>query len=124
MMRSATTPAGNRVIGIRHVLKRLKDRTHVDRDTLYPDDAADDIDRRLTQKALIWYKIGAIRGALVTLEEVRKGSILLQGNILTTKLSKLPWRKKTLNVRIGRRTVRVRLAKFRVGLIEDLGFSK
>jgi hypothetical protein len=124
MRRSVITPAGNRVIGIRHVLKQLKDRAQVDRDTLYPDDAADDIDRRLIQKAMIWYKIGAVRGALVALEEVRKGTISLQGNVLATKLSKLPWQKKSLNVKIGKRKIRVDLDKFRLGLVDDLGFSK
>ncbi len=124
MARPTTTHAGSRVIGIRYVLKQLKDRAQVDHDTLYPDDAADDIDRRLVKKALIWYKIGAVRGALVTLEEVRKGKISLKGNVLTTKLSRLPWPKKRLNVRIGKRTVGVSLRKFSVGLIDDLGLSK
>jgi hypothetical protein len=127
MKRSSTTPEGYRVIGIRHVLKKLKDRGQVERDTFYADEAADDIDRKLTKTALRWYKVGAVRGALVTLEEIRNGTIVLKSGSakqLTTKLSKLPWPKKKLNVKIGKRIVPVSLKQFKIKIVDDLGFSK
>jgi len=124
MKRSSTSPEGYRVIGIRYALKKLKNRGHVEQDTLYPDDAADDIDHRITKAAMRWYKIGVVRGAMVALEEVRKGTIQANANQLRTQLSTMRWPKKRLNVRIGKRKVAVNLKGFKLRVIDDLGFER
>jgi hypothetical protein len=58
----------HRVIGIRHALKRLKKAGLIEEEILFPDDAVDNLQNEILSVAKKWYKIGAKRGALETLE--------------------------------------------------------
>jgi hypothetical protein len=121
------TPAGHRTIGIRHVLKRLKRRGLIDSDILYPDDAARDIEDRLITKARQWYRLGALRGAVVALDAILQGRIGVEqrpkGRTLVGNTSKLLWPKRTIRVSIGKRKVKVQLPDFDVDMVKDLGFT-
>ena len=66
MDRYEQTSKKHLVIGIRHTLKAFKDDGLLDDDTMYPDNAVDEIKDDMLRIACKWYKIGAKRGTLET----------------------------------------------------------
>src|SRR5258705_7971312 len=103
--------AGQRVIGIRHTLRKLKQAGLVEQDSLFPEQAVRDVQDEVRAAAQRWYRIGAKRGALEVLEALLGGHLAVhtdkQGKreIITSK-SSLKWTK-ALNVRVGKSKQRV-----------------
>lgn len=118
--------AENRVIGIRHALKVLKDVGLVEDETMYPDDAVKDIQEGALSVAERWYKIGAKRGALEILNafiDGRFAAVKKNGELeLTSVIDAIEW-KSALNVRVGKEKKRVDKKLYSL-TIEDLGFDK
>ena len=68
----------HRVIGIRHVLRHLKDAGLVEEDSLYAREAVADVQDEILVRATAWYKIGAKRGALEILEALLDGKLTVR----------------------------------------------
>ena len=68
-----TTKKGHRVIGIRHTLKQFKDAGLVEDEHHYPEEGVDDVQGRIVQTAIRFYKIGARRGAIEAHEAIISG---------------------------------------------------
>ncbi|MBZ5554565.1 MAG: hypothetical protein LAO21_17750 [Acidobacteriia bacterium] len=118
----------HRVIGIRSALKAFKKEGLLEHDTLYPDDAVEKTQEQLTRTALRWYKIGARRGARVVLAHFLKSKITVTVDgrhaTLETELDALPWPKKTIRIRVGKRHLVRAVGKFELEVIKDLGFKR
>ncbi|NDU91420.1 MAG: hypothetical protein G3I10_02185 [Ferrovum sp.] len=96
----------HRVIGIRHVLRRLKKAGLVEEESLYANEAVEDVQNRVLAKVLTWYKIGARRGALVVLDAILDGKLTVRerrdgSREVIAKVKDLRWRKK-LRVKVGK----------------------
>lgn len=76
----AVSRAGHRVIGIRHALKQLKTAGLVEQDSLYPQQAVQDVQSEILSVAERWYRVGARRGALELLEAFLDGDFEVQIN--------------------------------------------
>ena len=117
----------HRVIGIRHALKTFKDDGLLDDDTLYPDDAVDEIKDDMLRLARKWYKIGAKRGALETLEAFLDGKFKVNkknnGEIeIIANIDELSW-KRGLNVTIGSEKKHIKTRKYKLRIKKDLKFE-
>lgn len=118
--------AGQRVIGIRHTLRQLKNAGLVEKDSLHPQQAVKDVQGEMLFVAERWYEIGAKRGARKILEafldghfEVRTGK---NGNceIIANKDS-ITWTKR-LNVTVGNKKQVVGQRTYELTL-QDLEFE-
>lgn len=122
----SVTGAGYRVIGIRHALKKFKSAGLVEQDSLYPQQAVQDVQSEILSAAKRWYKIGARRGALQTLEAFLDGDFEVRINkdgkreIIAKKESVL-WNKR-LNVTVGGSKQQVQKRKYELTL-QDLEFD-
>ena len=124
-----TTDAGNRVIGIRHVLRKLKDEGLVDEDSLYADEAVEDIRQEAVAIARRWYGIGARRGVNELLDAIERGDVVVEydGENAGTALFSIPkaglvwWR--SLSVTVGAEKIRVKRKKYRVSR-RDMGMEE
>ena len=117
----------HRVIGIRHTLKAFKDDGLLDDDTLYPDDAVDEIKDDMLRLARKWYRIGAKRGALETLEAFLNGDFEItkskRGKIeIIANKDELSW-KRGLNVTVGNEKKHIESRKYKLKIEKDLGFD-
>jgi hypothetical protein len=117
----------HRVIGIRHALRAFKEDGLLDDDTYYPDDAVNEIKDDMLRLARQWYKIGARRGALATLEALEKGDIEItktkNGEIeIVANKSELSW-SRSLNVTVGTEKKQVSIRKYKLRMKNDLGFE-
>lgn len=96
--------AKNRVIGIRHTLKKIKEAGLIEEDTLYPAKAVDNLQEEILSVAQNWYKIGAKRGALEILEAFLDGKFKLQpdadGKLEIVATKTIQWERR-LNVTVG-----------------------
>lgn len=117
----------HRVIGIRHTLKTFKDDGLLDDDTMYPDDAVDEIKDDMLRLARKWYKIGAKRGALETLEAFLDGKFEVNkkknGEIeIIANMDELSW-KRGLNVTVGSEKKHINSRKYKLKIKKDLKFD-
>jgi hypothetical protein len=97
-------------IGKRSALKHFKTAGLVEEDTLCPKQAAQDVQVRIREAALCWYRKGAERGAEELVKALLRGDIelkdLINGRVKVTKTSALEiatrkgWSKR-LNVTVG-----------------------
>ena len=121
------TSAGHRVIGIRHTLRQFKKKGLIDEDDLYPREAVEDVQDRLEETAVRWYKKGCRRGAIVALEQILKSSIVVEKDgkrlSLSTDLSEIKWPIKTVKIRIGNKLRKVSLQGFALDIEDDLDFE-
>ncbi|HEY2823116.1 MAG TPA: hypothetical protein VGJ06_18880 [Candidatus Acidoferrum sp.] len=101
----------HRVIGIRHVLRRLKKAGLVEKDSLYAQEAISNIQDKVLARAVSWYKIGARRGALVILEPRE----------IIAKVDSVRWRKK-LRVKVGSSSRTVKKSTYRLSS-QELDFE-
>ena len=95
----------HRVIGIRHVLRQLKNAGLVEEDRLYPSEAVADVQDEVVSRAVTWYRIGARRGALQILEAFLDGKFTVRkksdgSREIVAKVDAVQWHKK-LKVRVG-----------------------
>lgn len=113
----------HRVIGIRHVLKIQKEAGLVEEESLFPEDAVDDIYKRLVQKAESWYKTGLKRGMLTAIEAFQFGELEIDaaGEMSCTANVKSLSVNKTLSVRLGGDTKNIRVSHSID--VKDLGFE-
>jgi|ERR1700676_1095484 hypothetical protein len=116
----------HRVIGIRHALKRLKKAGLIEEEILFPDDAVDNLQNEILSVARKWYKIGAKRGALETLDAFLDRQFALQtsktGKIeILARMSSVKWERR-LNVTVGNAKQRVPKHLYKLTL-QDLGFE-
>ena len=125
----------HRVIGIQHVLKEMKNAGLVDDDSLYPNEAIDDVQDEIEKTALRWYKIGARRGASVmidafvdgkfevTVEKDQTGGELIG---LVAHVDSVEW-EKSLTVSVGNNKRIIEKKKYQLTLndlrSEYLGFG-
>ena len=116
----------HRTIGIRHVLRKMKDAGLVDEESLYSNEAVANVQDELTKKAATWYKVGARRGALEVLDAILDGRLTVKRKADGTKeivanVDAITW-KKRLNVTVGtsKNPVSSRTYKLK---IEDLDFE-
>lgn len=63
----------HRVIGIRHALKSFKEAGLIDDDSVYPEQAVDNVQIEILSAAKRWYRIGAKRGANEILNAIIDG---------------------------------------------------
>lgn len=115
-----------RVIGIRHTLKKLKDSGLIEDGINYPNIAVANIKDELSKKSIKWYQIGCERGATEILDRILNNKILIKydksGNLyLETKLKKITWIKK-LKIKTGKELKLLPKRKFKIE-IKDLGFK-
>jgi hypothetical protein len=116
----------HRVIGIRHVLRKLKDAGLAEEDSLYAIDAVQDVQDQVQSRAVAWYKIGARRGALEVLDALLAGRLAVNrkpdgSTEIVAEVKKIEWRRK-LKVKVGTDTRTVKERTYRLTL-EDLGFE-
>ena len=118
--------AQHRIIGIRYVLREMKDAGLVEEESLYPSDAISNVQDELTKKALTWYEVGARRGALEILDAILDGKLTVECDsngakeiIAATKA--ITW-KKRLNVTTGASKTSIPSRTYTLK-IEDLGFE-
>lgn len=110
----------HRVIGILHTLRTLKNEGLIDEDTLYPDDAVDDLATTLLRTASRWYEIGARRGAEEVIRAILAGKIKIHREpdgtirIKRTKTN-ITWRR-TLHVTVGNQKGTITAKKYRINL--------
>ena len=116
----------HRIIGIRHALKSFKKDSLIDDETMYPEDAVEDVKDELLRTAKKWYRIGARRGAIEMIEaildrrfelrELKKGSLEI-----VAKTKYISWERR-LTVRTGDSKKRLPKKKYRL-TIKDLEFE-
>jgi hypothetical protein len=116
----------HRVIGIRHTLKSFKQDGLVDDDTMYPDEAVEEVKDEMLKVAQKWYRIGAKRGALETLEAFLDGKFEVQkaqggGVEIIANADHITW-ERSLTVHIGNDRKRISKKKYRIS-IKELGFE-
>src|SRR5689334_3254953 len=75
----------HRTIGIRHVLKKMKNAGLVEHDSMYADEAVSDIQNCTEQCIVTWYQVGAKRGALEILDAFLDGTLKVTRNKKTGK---------------------------------------
>ena len=117
----------HRVIGIRHVLRKMKDAGLVEEETLYADQAVADVQTDLLRKAGAWYNVGARRGALEVLDALLDGRIELKRNKdgskeVVANVGAITW-KKRLNVIVGTRKIAVPSRTYKLNVKDDLDFE-
>lgn len=117
----------HRVIGIRHALKAFKDDGLLDDDTFYPDDAVNEIKDDMLRLARKWYRIGARRGALETIEAFLNGDLEIKrkkrgGIEIIANKAELSW-SRGLNVTVGAEKKRIKKRKYKLEIKKDLGFE-
>lgn len=115
------------VIGIRHVLKVFKKEGLVESDSFYSHEAVEDVQDQIGDTALRWYKKGARRGALALIKSILRGDVAVRqqggGAVLETIFDTIPWPKKRIKVRAGRKKLTKDLNGFALRVVEDLGFK-
>lgn len=116
----------HRVIGIRHVLKKMKDAGLVDDDRLYPNEAIDDVQDEIEKTARRWYKIGARRGALALIDALLDGKfeVTVDKNgqrTLVAHVNSVEW-EKSLIVSVGNSKRQIKKKKYQLTL-NDLEFG-
>lgn len=117
----------HRVIGIRHTLKAFKDDGLIDDDTMYPDDAVDEIKDEILLIARKWYKIGAKRGSLETLDAFLEGKFEIgktkRGKVeIIANIDELSW-KRGLNVTVGGEKKHIDSCTHKIRIKKDLQFD-
>ena len=117
----------HRVIGIRHTLKAFKDDGLLDDDTMYPDEAVDEIKDDMLRIARKWYKIGAKRGSLETLAAFLDGKFEItkkkNGKVeIIANIDDLSW-KRGLNVTVGNEKKHIDSCSYRLRIKKDLEFD-
>lgn len=116
----------HRVIGIRHVLRQLKNAGLIEEDSFYGNEAVADVRSKVLSRAVIWYKIGARRGALEILEAFLDGNFKVRKKAdgsreIVAKVDIVQWEKR-LKVTIGRHKHSVEKKTYRL-TTEELGFE-
>lgn len=116
----------HRVIGIRHVLRKLKDAGLVEQDSLYAREAVADIQDEFLSRARTWYMIGARRGAREVLEAFLGGKFTVRRSAdgsreIHATADTVRWRKK-LKVRVGSSSRMLKETTYRLST-ESLGFE-
>ena len=124
-----TTDEGNRVIGIRYALRKLKDEGLVDEDSFYPDQAVEDIQGEAVAIATKWYQIGARRCVNELPDAIERGDVLVEydsrdggGARFFIPKPGLAWRRR-LRVKVGTETIRVKRREYRVSP-RDMGVEE
>jgi hypothetical protein len=116
----------HRVIGIRHVLRRLKKAGLVEKDSLHAQEAVFNIQDKVLSRAVNWYKIGARRGALVILKAFLDGNLIVWRKTdgareIIANVDAVRWRKK-LRVKVGSTSRTVKKSTYRLSS-EELDFE-
>jgi len=117
----------HRVIGIMHSLKAFKDDGLIDDDTMYPDDAVDEIKDEMLKIARKWYKLGAKRGSLETLNAFLEGKFQIgkskKGKVeIIANVDRLTWSRR-LNVTVGGEKKHIDSCTYKLKIKEDLEFE-
>lgn len=117
---------GQRVIGIRHALKKFKEAGLVEEDSLYARDAVKDVQTKGLSIAERWYEIGAKRGALEVLDAFLDGHLKVTTDKdgkreITANVNSVTWIK-ALNVGVGNEKQQVSKRTYELTL-EDLEFD-
>ena len=94
-----------RIIGIHHVLRKMKDAGLVEEESLYAAQAVSNVQDELEKKAATWYQIGARRGGLEVLKAILEGQLTVELGSDGTKeivahVNEIAW-KKRLNISTG-----------------------
>jgi repressor of nif and glnA expression len=116
----------HRVIGIRHVLRHLKNAGLVEKDALYAREAVADVQDEVLSRAIAWYKIGAKRGALEVLEAFLNGNFRVRkrddgSREIIAKIAAVEWHKK-LKARVGSNSRTVKETTYKL-TTKELGFE-
>lgn len=116
-----------RVIGILHTLKKMKEVGLVEEETRYPNEAIKDVQSEMLSVAERWYEIGARRGALEILDAILNGDFEIRSakngslSIVANNIKPITW-SKALNVKIGNKKEQVPKQTYELTL-EELGFE-
>ena len=118
--------AGQRVIGIRHALKKFKEAGLAEEDSLYPCDAIKDVQTIGLSIAERWYEIGAKRGARKVLEAFLDGHFEIATDKdgkreIVANVNSVSWTK-TLSVGVGNEKHQVLKRTYKLTL-KDLEFD-
>jgi hypothetical protein len=108
----------HRVIGIRHVLRHLKNAGLIEKDALYASEAVEDVQDEVLSRAVAWYRIGAKRGALEVLEAFLNGNFTVRklgdgSREIIAKIAAVEWHK-SLNVKVGSRSRTVKKTTYKL----------
>ena len=116
----------HRIIGIRYTLKPLKQKGLVEDDTMYPNEAVEEVQDEMLRLAQRWYRIGARRGTTEFLDALLQGDFYVRedndGNLeVIAKKKQISW-ERGLRVRVGQKRKRISKRRYIIR-IEDLGFE-
>ncbi len=116
----------HRIIGIRYTLKPLKQKGLVEDDTMYPNEAVEEVQDEMLRLAQRWYRIGARRGATQVLDALLQGHFYVRedndGNLeVIAKRKQVSW-ERGLRVRVGHKKNRISKRRYTIR-IEELGFE-
>ena len=115
-----------RVIGIRHTLRKLKDAGLIEEERLYPKEAVKDVQSEILSVAERWYAVGAKRGALEVLEAFLNGDFEVRVDKngkreIIANIDSVTWDKR-LNVTVGNKKEQVPKQTYELTL-EELEFD-
>jgi hypothetical protein len=115
-----------RVIGIRHTLRTLKDAGLVEEESHYPKEAVKDVQSEILLVAERWYAVGAKRGALEILGAFLNGDFEVRVDKngkrkIIANIDSVTWDKR-LNVTVGNKKEQVPKQTYELTL-EELEFD-
>lgn len=116
----------HRVIGIRHTLKPFKEAGLVENETLYPDEAVENVQCEMKELARTWYETGAKRGGIEVLNAFLSGKFKVKRNgdgtlIIVAKINNVSWWRRLI-IKIGNDVFSIKRKEYQLTL-EDLEFN-